>query len=270
MRETDPLFGALLKDGWFPSPAHIMRRAAILDAFERYPSGTLLEMGCGAGRMLSDWGRLGHIGLAVDLDPTARELAASCAEEFGVKFKVADRLEGGPFDYLVATEVLEHVEDPLATLKEWVDHLKTGGVALLTVPAFSHLWGKSDEWAGHVRRFEPEEFRQLVEGAGLHVQSIRLYGYPLGNLLRLIGNFASTLKMRRRGRDVHRDAATFASGHDRSIENKVAPLLRSPIGRLTLRGGIALQRRFNRGHGLVVIAQKPGMAATESVHCPRS
>lgn len=270
MREIDPLFGALMNDGWFPSPAHIMRRAAILDAFERYPPGILLEMGCGAGRMLVEWGRLGHRGLAVDLDPTARELAARCADEFGVHFKISHQPDPGWFDYLVATEVLEHVENPVATLKAWVDHLRDGGVALLTVPAFNHLWGKSDEWAGHVRRFEPEELRQIVEDAGLQVQSIRLYGYPLGNLLRLIGNFASALKMRRRGRDIHRAAATFASGHDRSIENKVAPLLRSPIGRLTLRLGIELQRRFNKGHGLIVVARKRGLAASKGGDCPKS
>lgn len=263
--EFDPLFGALMDDGWFPSPAHVMRRAAILDAFKRFPPGTILEMGCGAGRMLVDWYKLGHSGRAVDLDPTARHMAARCVETFHLPFAISDRPDLGAYDYLIATEVLEHVKDPVATLKEWLSYLRDDGIVLLTVPAFRDLWGKSDEWAGHVTRFEPEEFRRVVEDAGLSVQSVRLYGYPLGNLLRLVGNFTSTLKMRRRSSDFRPEEATFASGHDRSVEKRLAPLFRSPPGRLMLRIGIALQRYFDRGHGLVVIAAMPGCATSEAI-----
>lgn len=213
-------------------------------------------MGCGAGRLLVDWDRLGHSGRAVDLDTTARTLAERVTETFQARFEISDRPDGSLYDYLVATEVLEHVDDPVATLKSWLPCLRDGGVALLTVPAYRHLWGPSDEWAGHVTRFEPDEFRRIVENAGFKVQFLRLYGWPLGNLLRMGGNLASALKVRRRGADVRREEATLASGHDRSIENKLAPLLRSPFGRLALRLGINLQRRFDRGHGLIVIAQK--------------
>lgn len=258
--EVNPLFGALLGDGWFPSPAHVMRRAAILNAFSEYPPGRLIEMGCGAGRMLADWDGLGHWGRAVEPDQIARNLASRCVDALDLNFEVSASPADGPYDYLVATEVLEHVEDPLAVLTEWLQHLREGGIVVLTVPAFRRLWGKSDEWAGHVRRFEPDEFRRLAEDAGLHVRSARLYGYPIGNLLRVAGNAASALKVRRRGKALGRDEATFASGHDRSIENRMAPLLRSVPGRAALRTGIALQRRFDKGHGLILIARKGGTA----------
>jgi SAM-dependent methyltransferase len=260
----DPLFGALAGDGWFPSPAHVMRRAAILDAFGAYPAGRLLEMGCGAGRLVVDWHRLGHQGEAVDLDPTARSLAARCIAAFGADFSVAERPQSALFDYLVATEVLEHVEHPDAVLEEWLRYLKPGGVFLATVPAFQCLWGRSDEWAGHVQRFEPADFRRLAEKAGLEVLETRLYGYPVGNLLRMAGNVASDLKMRRRKAALGREDATYASGHDRSVENKLAPLLRSFAGRAMLRAAIGLQRRVNKGHGLLLVARKP---AAEALAC---
>ena len=256
MIARDGLFGACSGD-WFPSPAHVMRRAAILDMFSHEPGGRLLEIGCGAGRMLVDWSTLGHRGEAVDVDSTARSLAAQCVDEFKLDFAVGKTPQGEQFDYLVATEVLEHVEEPGELLKTWAAKVKPGGLALLTVPAFQRLWGKSDEWAGHVQRFEPGEFRQIVENAGLEVIDMRLYGFPLGNFIRHAGNVASAMKMKRRSAALSRDAATFASGHDRSVERKLAPLMRSWPGKMILTIACALQRRFpGRGHGIIILARK--------------
>lgn len=267
----DPLFGAVLDDGWFPSPAHVLRRAAVLEAVRSLPPGRLLEMGCGAGRFLADWQALGHHGHAADLDPTARALAHRCAQAFGADFEVTDAPPAGEeksFDYLVATEVLEHIEDPLAALKAWSAFLKDDGVLVATVPAFARLWGRSDEWAGHVQRFEPDAFRSLVEAAGFEVSSLTLYGYPVGNVIRIAGNAASAWKMRQqRARGLDRHAATLSSGRDRSVEAKLKWLFRSPLGRAVLRLGIASQRAFGRrgkGHGLVLIARKRPAAQANS------
>jgi SAM-dependent methyltransferase len=261
--EFDPLFGALLPGQWFPSPAHIMRRAAILDMFSGNKPGSLLEMGCGAGRMLADWHQLGHRGDAVDLDATARKLAAECVDALDLNFAVGDHAKAGAqYDYLVATEVLEHVEDPGAVIKQWSASLKDDGIFLATVPAFRHLWGKSDEWAGHVQRFEPADFRRIVEEAGFDVIEMRLYGYPVGQVMRVLGNVTSGMKMKADSKD--RDAATFASGHDRSVENKLAPLMRSFVGRAALKVANSLQRQFpNSGHGLILIARKKRQAGEQ-------
>ena len=235
-----------------------MRRAAILDMFSRYPAGNLLEMGCGAGRMLVEWSMLGHRGEAVDLDPTARRLAQECVDDFGLDFAIGEAPAADCFDYLVATEVLEHVEEPGELLQAWSLKLNDGGLALFTVPAFQRLWGKSDEWAGHVQRFEPYEFRRLIEGAGLEIIEMRLYGYPLGNVIRIAGNMTSALKMRRGSSSaLSREDATLASGYDRSVERKLAPLMRSAPARAALNAACALQRLFPlRGHGLIVLARK--------------
>lgn len=256
MSSHDALFGVCSGD-WFPSPAHVMRRSAIFDVFRNAPGGRLLEMGCGAGRMLADWSSLGHRGEAVDLDSTARSLATQCVDEFQLDFEVGETPRGKQFDYLVATEVLEHVEKPGELLKAWSKKVKPGGLALLTVPAFQRLWGKSDEWAGHVQRFEPDRFREIVEQAGLEVIDMRLYGFPVGNFIRHAGNVTSAIKMRRRSSALSRDDATFASGHDRSAERKLAPLMRSWVGRMILTVACALQRSFpGRGHGIIVLARK--------------
>lgn len=252
----DPLLGATADDGWFPSPAHILRRAAILEMFAQFPPGRLVEMGCGAGRLLVDWHRLGHSGKAVEPDAAARQMASAMARRFSTGFTVNESADAEQFDYLVSTEVLEHLDDPEAVLRDWLRSLKPGGIALITVPAFRRYWGASDEWAGHVQRFEPEEFCQLLNNAGLQIIRSQLFGFPIGNWLRVLGNVTSAWRMRNRASDLDRQSATFASGRDRTVERRIAPLMRSAPMRTLLRLAIATQSRFNRGHGLIVVARK--------------
>jgi len=253
----DRLFGALAGDGWFPSPAHVLRRAAILDILARFPAGRMIEMGCGAGRLIVDWDRQGHSGVAVEPDDRARELATKCVRLFGARFNVVAKADDELFDLLVSTEVLEHLDAPHAALRAWLRNLKPGGVAVLTVPAFQRYWGASDEWAGHVRRFEPDDMRRMAEDCGLEVEQMRLYGFPVGNWLRSLGNLASAYRVKSRGQALDRQEATFASGRDRTLESAVAPILRSAPARAMLSVAIVCQRRFNRGHGLIVVARKP-------------
>lgn len=270
----DPLFGALVEgSGWFPSPAHVMRRAAILEMIRDCAPGRLLDIGCGAGRWLVDWHRLGHTGLAVEPDAASRALARDCAERFGARFEISgvfNEAEPESYDYMTAFEVLEHIEDPLAALREWSTRLKPGGVLVASVPAFRRLWGRSDEWAGHVQRFEPEQFRTLVEAAGYVVEDCRVYGFPVARITRMFGNIASWLKQRgRSAADNERVAATLASGRDRSAETKLGPLLSSPFAAAALRLGVALQRRF-RSWGIGVIIRARKLPAAQARHRARA
>jgi SAM-dependent methyltransferase len=57
------------------------------------------------------------------------------------------------FDLVLATDIIEHVEDDLSALRELRRVLKPGRHLLLTVPAFSLLWGVEDEVSHHKRRY---------------------------------------------------------------------------------------------------------------------
>lgn len=258
----DSLFGAL-DDGpdWFPSPAHVLRRAAILELVQEWTPGRLVDMGCGAGRWLIEWDRLGHTGTGVELDEQTSLLADGFVRAFDARFDVVSALGEsavGRYDYMSAIEVLEHVESPLTTLKDWSRYLKAGGLLIASVPAFERLWGASDEWAGHVQRFEPDAFCKLVEDAGFTVLKSKLYGFPVANMTRIFGNLSSDLKRRRRQPEENeRHAATRASGRDRSTEVKLKSLLLSPVTAGLLRLGVAAQKRFKKsGIGVIVLAQK--------------
>jgi SAM-dependent methyltransferase len=81
---------------------------------------------------------------------------------------------GESFDRVVAAEVLEHLPDPGATLREVRRVLKPGGKFVATVPyretlrqLFCPHCGQSFEPNGHLHRFDEESFRALFRGAGL-------------------------------------------------------------------------------------------------------
>ena len=57
-----------------------------------------------------------------------------------------------PFDCVVSTDVLEHIEDDRAAFQKLVDLVAPGGLVIITVPAGQWLFGYHDEQIGHFRR----------------------------------------------------------------------------------------------------------------------
>ena len=53
------------------------------------------------------------------------------------------------FDFVIASDIIEHVDDDRRALREIARVLADGGSALITVPAFPALWGLQDEIAMH-------------------------------------------------------------------------------------------------------------------------
>ena len=49
-------------------------------------------------------------------------------------------------------DVLEHVDDDLALLRQYAAKLGEGGRIVITVPAFSFLWSGHDVFLEHRRR----------------------------------------------------------------------------------------------------------------------
>ncbi len=75
--------------------------------------------------------------------------------------------EPGRFDLVAAFDVLEHVDDDLASLRALHDQLRPGGSALITVPAFDFLWSRHDERHHHKRRYTGAKLRRRASSVGL-------------------------------------------------------------------------------------------------------
>lgn len=166
-------------------------------------SGLTLEVGCGDGYLLPLLPGRFRIGS----DQNVRDLVR--ATRRGVSAVVAasgDRLPFRTgFSLVCAFDVVEHVEDDVAFLRECASVLDKGGRLLLTTPAGRELWSHLDVYAGHRRRYGRAELRAVAEKAGLKVERL----FPL---FRLLWPFAFHNAWRKRGRRVEDPAAEYSVG----------------------------------------------------------
>ena len=86
------------------------------------------------------------------------------------------------FDGVVCGEVLEHLDEDRAAVKEIARVLRPGGVFVATVPANPWRYDWADHWAGHRRRYTPDGFNDLMAGAGLEGVEVSGWGFPLSGL----------------------------------------------------------------------------------------
>ena len=70
---------------------------------------------------------------------------------------------------MTTLDVIEHVDDDVAALRELRRVLCPGGRLLVAVPAFMFLWGKQDEVSHHRRRYTAGSLRAALAGAGFAV-----------------------------------------------------------------------------------------------------
>jgi SAM-dependent methyltransferase len=85
------------------------------------------------------------------------------------------------FDLVSACDVVEHVADDRAVFRELSRVLKDGGVLLLAVPLYRHLWSEFDEWVGHARRYGPSDLLSIFADHGLALEQSAIYGMQPAN-----------------------------------------------------------------------------------------
>jgi 2-polyprenyl-3-methyl-5-hydroxy-6-metoxy-1,4-benzoquinol methylase len=135
-----------------------------------------LNVGCGEGQMISSLFGSGirHKMTAIDIDPVRISFAHQhnpvCdyvrADIFHLPFKFRE------FDYVIATEILEHLSHPSASLREISRVAKVNATIILSVPHEPFFqWGnivRGKHWnrwgrtPSHVQFWSRGEFRKIV------------------------------------------------------------------------------------------------------------
>lgn len=130
----------------------------------------ILDVGCGTGanlEMLSEFGE-SH---GVDVSP---EALSFCRERGLAKVKQGEAealpYDDNSFDIVTGLDVVEHLDDDLAGLKEMHRVLKPDGQALFFVPAFMFLWGVQDDISHHRRRYTIADLKDVIRRAGFEVE----------------------------------------------------------------------------------------------------
>jgi SAM-dependent methyltransferase len=130
----------------------------------------ILDVGCGTGANLVLLSRFGDVE-GVDVSPDALDFCRRRGLE-KVRLGAAEALpyEDGTFDLVTALDVVEHMDDDVAGLREMRRVLRPGGRILLFVPTFMFLWGVQDDVSHHRRRYRLPELRRVVREAGFEIE----------------------------------------------------------------------------------------------------
>jgi SAM-dependent methyltransferase len=172
MEHTYPILFRVEQSHWW----HIGRRrilsAFVEDICRRVTDrrARVLDVGCGTGAnllMLSQYGDAEGVDVSEDALAFCRERGLD-----KVKLGAAEELpyDDATFDLVTAFDVVEHIDDDLAGLKEMRRVLRPGGRVLLFVPTFMFLWGLQDDVSHHRRRYRLPELARVLEQAGFKIE----------------------------------------------------------------------------------------------------
>ncbi len=153
-------------------------RRAILDSFLgsivekiRIPHSTLriLDVGCGTGaniEMLSQYGEAEGVDVSDDALEFCRRKGLKVQKGLAETLPYADE----SFDLTTALDVVEHLDDDIAGLKEMFRVTKRGGYSLIFVPAFMWLWGVQDDISNHRIRYTKSQIVERLKTAGYEIE----------------------------------------------------------------------------------------------------
>jgi SAM-dependent methyltransferase len=187
---------------WFQGRRKIL--AAIIGGLNLPASARILELGSGSGGNFDLLSRFGEL-TAVEMNDTAR--AVSVQKSAGAVTVLAGVLPDGlpafaeKFDLICLLDVLEHVEQDMATLVAIKALLAPAGAVVITVPAFTALWGPHDDQLHHKRRYRHSELKSKLLGAGFHIDKLsycNMLLFPAGLAVRLGDQLAQLLTKKRR------------------------------------------------------------------------
>jgi len=162
LRETDILGDSIAKHWYYLSKAGALRR--LLDG-KRF--STVLDVGAGSGffsrHLLSE----GFSDEAWCVDISYLKDFDSLEAGKPVHFRMhVDKVNA---DLVLLMDVLEHVDDAVSLLSDYVEKVPMGARFVLSVPAFQFLWSDHDVFLEHRRRYQLKEVEEVARNAGLTV-----------------------------------------------------------------------------------------------------
>jgi SAM-dependent methyltransferase len=150
---------------------------------------TVVDIGCGTGRMALEFWRAGCRVLALEPDPRIFALAESVRAEARADYTLLnasiDQVPArtlAPYENFFLVDVLEHLEDDRGFLGAVRDRMPEGTQLLCVLPACERLYGRRDRAVGHHRRYGDATARRLFESCAFRKIALshwNLLGLPV-------------------------------------------------------------------------------------------
>ena len=159
-----------------------------LEQLQRYVRGecpVILDAGCSSGFMLrlirESLPHVSVIGSDVVRGPLG-QLAATMPDIPLLQFDLVHcPLPDNSIDAVVLLNVLEHINDDAAAVRQVYRILKPGGIAVIEVPAGPNLYDVYDKLLLHCRRYSLGALRSLVKNMGFQIAEqshLGFFAYP--------------------------------------------------------------------------------------------
>ncbi len=171
---------------WFRGRRRILTRLVADLPLPRASDARILDAGCGTGANTPALAKFGRV-FGVDASPVPLSLRED--RRAGLARLEHLPFASGSFDLVAALDLLEHLDDDLAGVRELGRVLSPkgrgpscgidGGWLLVFVPAFEQLWGLQDDVSHHRRRYTAQSLRSLLTRAGLRVRRLSYFNTAL-------------------------------------------------------------------------------------------
>jgi 2-polyprenyl-3-methyl-5-hydroxy-6-metoxy-1,4-benzoquinol methylase len=189
---------------WIPFPRYIFRKEIAISLIKKKLAkrSYFLEIGCASGDFGITLAKMGYNGIMIDFSDDAFDYIDRNLKEKKIKNLEFRKIEltkfknDKKFDLVIMFEVLEHIKDDKKTIKKINSLLEKNGFFLISVPSKKELWGANDDLAGHVKRYEKKELRNLLESEGFKIINLYSYGYPCLNLLKYFRDKVAEKKLK--------------------------------------------------------------------------
>jgi 2-polyprenyl-3-methyl-5-hydroxy-6-metoxy-1,4-benzoquinol methylase len=194
------------------------RLNVLISALRHLTGARGIDVGAGFGFLPVLLQRRGVHAIAADLDPTLCQFAAAHGVDVR-QYQIGAACSapaGIPFDFVVFSEVLEHLKLPAArAIHEVAGLLRPGGLLLLTTPNVARLAhiealaagenflepfdesippnGDPTDFVEHVREYSVREVIEAVEAAGFGVDRVEMTGWGEGGYDPLPNPFANEI-----------------------------------------------------------------------------
>lgn len=205
---------------------HLRVISHISKLLKDHSAARILDVGCHDGYFVAEMHSLGFDAYGEDWNKSAVSYGRS-------KYNLGSRLSdqtSGKFDLVIATEVIEHVEDPIKFIEYLSSRCTENGFVILSLPNKNSFYRpKTDYPPHHLSRFTPLSIKMMQESNGLKV----IYHEEEMDLFQAIRNFIGDrfLKSKELSTSIRSDARFNA----RRFLNLVSPFIRSgfyPINKL--------------------------------------
>lgn len=155
---------------------HQQKRRVIHNLIKHYcpEPGKVLDVGCGAGKLLEE---LKQLGWQID----GVDTVISLSKKRGLPIKKAD-LQTHPlpyptnyFDLVVCLDTLEHMSNDKRLVAEMARVSKPKGIIITSVPAYQWLFSYWDRMLGHFRRYNQKTLLRAIAKDQLKQKFISYY-----------------------------------------------------------------------------------------------